>query len=181
MVVRLPRIARATGQVAKEQRWLPELAPQLPLAIPEPLAMGRPGEGYPWPWSVYRWLEGEVATDRPVADPRRGAVELGRFVSALRQPDADGGPAGGEHSSFRGLPLDRRDSPTRAAIAGLDDTVDAEAAAAAWEAALQAPQWSGPPAGSTATSCRGTCSSTGAAGARSSISDAWASVIRPAT
>jgi aminoglycoside phosphotransferase (APT) family kinase protein len=54
MVVRLPRIARATGQVATEQRWLSALAPQLPLAIPEPLALGRPGEGYPWPWSVYR-------------------------------------------------------------------------------------------------------------------------------
>src|SRR5918992_4837351 len=56
MVVRLPRILGATGQVEKEHRWLPRLAPLLPLAIPAPLAKGRPAEGYPWHWSVYRWL-----------------------------------------------------------------------------------------------------------------------------
>ncbi len=53
MVVRLPRIAWATAQVEEEQRWLPRLAPHLPLDIPTPLAKGIPGEGYPWNWSVY--------------------------------------------------------------------------------------------------------------------------------
>lgn len=48
IVVRLPRISRATRQVDKEHEWLPRLAPFLPLAIPVPLAKGRPGEGYPW-------------------------------------------------------------------------------------------------------------------------------------
>ena len=62
LVVRLPRIPWAVGQVALEHRWLPDFAPQLPLTIPAPLAMGAPGEGYPYPWSVYRWLDGENAT-----------------------------------------------------------------------------------------------------------------------
>ena len=41
-------------QVEKEQRWLPELAPQLPLPIPAPVAHGAPDGDYPFPWSVYR-------------------------------------------------------------------------------------------------------------------------------
>ena len=61
MAVRLPRIDWAVGQVETEQRWLPRLAQHLPLAVPVPLAKGIPGEGYPWHWSVHRWLEGENA------------------------------------------------------------------------------------------------------------------------
>ena len=54
MTVRLPSAAAYALQVEKEQRWLPRLAPQLPLPIPVPLAMGQPAAGYPWHWSVYR-------------------------------------------------------------------------------------------------------------------------------
>ncbi len=61
LAARLPRIGWATQQVAKEATWLPRLAPHLPLALPVQLAMGRPAEGYPFDWSVYRWLPGEKA------------------------------------------------------------------------------------------------------------------------
>lgn len=64
MAVRLPRIDWAVGQADKDQYWLPKLAPQLPLEIPALLEIGLPGEGYPWRWGVYRWLEGENATSR---------------------------------------------------------------------------------------------------------------------
>ena len=67
MSVRLPRIEWATGQVERENRWLPNLAPHLPLAIPTPLAIGMPAEGYPWHWAVYRWLDGENATRDRIA------------------------------------------------------------------------------------------------------------------
>jgi aminoglycoside phosphotransferase (APT) family kinase protein len=144
MVVRLPRILGATGQVEKEHRWLPTLAPLLPLAIPVPIAKGMPAEGYPWHWSVYRWLEGEAATIERIGDPRRAATELGRFVAALQRIDPKGGPTPGEHNSFRGVPLSMRDTDTRAAIAALHGTVDADAVTAAWEAALQVPAWNGP-------------------------------------
>lgn len=56
--VRMPSARGYVEQVAKEHAWLPRLAPQLPLPIPEPVARGVPGCGYPFPWSVYRWLEG---------------------------------------------------------------------------------------------------------------------------
>lgn len=145
MVVRLPRIHWAVEQVDKEYQWVPKLAPLLPLAIPVPLAKGTPGEGYPWHWSVCRWLDGETATIERIADPREGATELARFIAALQRIDPTGGPPPGQHNVFRGEPLVRRDASTRAAIASLDGTIDTGAVTAAWEAALRAPAWDGPP------------------------------------
>lgn len=58
MLVRLPSAAAYSLQVEKEHRWLPRLAPLLPLPVPVPLAMGTPADNYPWHWSVYRWIEG---------------------------------------------------------------------------------------------------------------------------
>ncbi len=82
MVVRMPRIHWALGQVEKEQRWLPQLAPHLPLAIPVPLGMGQPGEGYPWTWSVYAWLDGENPSSQ-MADSGQTATDLAHFIAAL--------------------------------------------------------------------------------------------------
>lgn len=145
MAVRLPRIHWAIGQVEKEQKWLPRLASHLPLAIPIPLAMGTPAEGYPWHWSVYAWLEGKNATLEHLTDPDEAAIALAQFVAALQRMDATGGPLPGSHNSFRGVLLATRDSATRAAIATLHDTLDSDLATAAWEVALQAPVWHGPP------------------------------------
>jgi aminoglycoside phosphotransferase (APT) family kinase protein len=145
MVARLPRTERTVGTLEKERRWLPTLAPHLPLAVPVPLADGMPGAGYPFPWSVYRWLRGEDATVRPVADPSGLASDLAQFVAALQGIDPAGGPGPGKHNFFRGEPLAARDARTRAAIAALRDVIDVEAATAAWESALRAPEWQGPP------------------------------------
>ena len=145
LVVRLPRIEQATGQVEKEHQWLPRLAPHLPLAIPVPLAKGRPGEGYPWPWSVYRWLAGENASIQRIADAGQAARVLAHFIAALQRIDPTDGPPPGTHNSFRGMPLATRDTETRAAIGELSGMLDAEAVTATWEAALQAPAWQGPP------------------------------------
>jgi aminoglycoside phosphotransferase (APT) family kinase protein len=148
LVARLPRTPGTDLQIAKEARWLPQLAPQLPLAIPTPLALGAPGEGYPWRWSVVRWLGGADAAQRPFQDPLRAATELAAFVAALAGIDATGGPGPGRHNFRRGEPLLRRDDATRAAIAelaALGDPVDGVAATAVWEGALQAAPWPGPP------------------------------------
>lgn len=145
MAVRLPRIKGATGQVDKEYRWLPRLAPHLPLAIPTPLAKGTPGEGYPWQWSVYRWLEGENATSERIDDPALAASDLAQFIADLERIDTTDAPSPGQHNSFRGVPLAMRDAETRAAIASLHGMINADAATAAWEAALQAPAWDRPP------------------------------------
>jgi aminoglycoside phosphotransferase (APT) family kinase protein len=141
MVVRLPRIHGAVGQVRKEQEWLPRVAPLLPLAIPAPLVMGTPAEGYPWEWSVYRWLEGEVATSERIADLGQAAIDLAEFVAALQRVDPTGGPSPGEHNSYRGVPMATRDTATRAAIASLQDEIDVDLFTATWEASLRAGEW----------------------------------------
>ncbi|WP_329316756.1 aminoglycoside phosphotransferase family protein (plasmid) [Streptomyces sp. NBC_01278] len=142
MTVRLPRMPGAADQVDLEQRWLPRLAPHLPLAVPVPLGQGVPGEGYPFAWSVYRWLDGANLFDEPLTELHDAAAGLGRFVAALRRIDTAGAPR-----SFRGGPAGTADAGVRAAIRdlGADGTLDAGAATAAWEAALRVPQWDGAP------------------------------------
>lgn len=144
-VVRLPRIQAAAGQVDKEYRWLPRLAPFLPLPIPVPLARGIPGEGYPWHWCVYNWLEGESAAAEHIANPCAVALELAQFIAALQRIDPTGGPPPGAHNSYRGEPLAARDNATRTAISTLNEAVDAAAVTSAWDAAVQASAWSGAP------------------------------------
>jgi aminoglycoside phosphotransferase (APT) family kinase protein len=144
MTVRLPSAERYILQVEKEHRWLPRLAPLLPLPIPVPLAMGMPAEGYPWHWSVYRWLDGEIATIAHIADLREFASTLAHFLVALQRVDATGGPPPGKHNFFRGGPLTVYDGETRQALKALDGTIDTDAATAVWEAALAA-TWRGSP------------------------------------
>jgi aminoglycoside phosphotransferase (APT) family kinase protein len=144
MRVRLPSAAAYALQVAKEHQWLPRLAPLLPLPIPVPLALGSPADGYPWPWSVYRWLDGEPATLERIVDLREFATALAQFLIALQRIDAADGPPPGRHNFFRGGPLAIYDGETRQAIATLGDQIDAGAVAAVWQAAL-ASAWHGAP------------------------------------
>ena len=136
--VRLPSADVYVAQVEKEQRWLPVLAPQLPLPIPEPVARGMPGRGFPRPWSVYRWLPGDVATVERVADLVGFAHDLADFLVVLYAIDPAGGPPAGAHSFFRGAPLSVYDDDSRTAIAELAGEIDTAAATEVWEAALAA-------------------------------------------
>ncbi len=142
--MRLPSVAGYAPQVEKEHRWLPRLAPLLPLPIPVPLAMGSPTAEYPWYWSVYRWLDGEPASVGRVADLRLFAVTLAHFLVALQLIGAADGPPPGRDNFFRGGSLAVYDEETRRAIAALGDTIDTDAATAVWEAALAA-EWRGAP------------------------------------
>lgn len=144
MSVRLPTADPYALQVDKEHRWLPILAGRLPVAIPEPLAKGVPGCGYPRQWSVYRWREGDHATVERIADLRQFAIELAEFLAALYEIDPAGGPPPGEHNFFRGGPLATYDAETRQAIATLGDQIDSSAANEVWQAALGA-AWHGCP------------------------------------
>jgi aminoglycoside phosphotransferase (APT) family kinase protein len=135
MLVRLPSAAAYAEQVEKEQRWLPELAPLLPLSIPSPLAMGTPAGGYPWNWSVYTWLQGQPATRQGIQNLEQFATALGEFLAALQRIDAIQGPRPGPHNFYRGGPLLTYDADTRRALAALSDEIDANTATALWESA----------------------------------------------
>jgi len=145
MVVRLPLRPGDRGQLEKEHRWLPLLAPHLPLELPLPLAAGEPAEGFPERWCVHRWLHGEAATTGNL-DMTQAAQALAGFIIALRGIDATDGPPPGRHNSRRGVPLVDRDREVRKAIDASAGLVDTEAVTRAWEAALNAAEWEGPPA-----------------------------------
>ncbi|MFI0979691.1 aminoglycoside phosphotransferase family protein [Streptomyces sp. NPDC021093] len=143
MSVRLPRGDWAAGQAAKEHRWLPLLAPRLPLAVPVPLGLGEPSpeQGYPWQWSVTRWLDGSVAmTDTPAQSPST-AQHLAEFLTALQgiAPAALLLPGPHSHPDLAEEPLAARDEDTRKAIAATAGVFDARAMTAVWEEALDAP------------------------------------------
>lgn len=144
LLVRLPRAERYAPQVEKELRWLPLLATRLPLPISTPVAMGAPGEDYPWTWSVYRWIDGDAADTAACVDGDSVGAELGSFLIALQQIDVRNGPPPGDHNFFRGGPLSTYDHQTRQAIALLDRPHDAARARAIWESALSS-EWAGAP------------------------------------
>lgn len=137
--VRLPRIGWADGQAAKEAQWLPRLAPQLPLAVPTPVALGRPDEGYPFTWAVHEWLPGDNANGT-LRDLEEAAVDLA-FIRALRALDTTGAPP--RQPGSRGGPLAERDEDVRRAVAELGGRIDGAAALRSWEQSLAAPVWDG--------------------------------------
>jgi aminoglycoside phosphotransferase (APT) family kinase protein len=144
--IRLPTGDWYAQQVAKEQRWLPRLAPQLPLPIPEPVAQGEPGCGFPYAWSVYRWLDGEIAERARVDDLPRFAADLAGFLVALRGADATGGPAPGEHNFFRGGPLATYEAEALQAVERLGAEIPRDAVLRVWADAMatrweRAPVW----------------------------------------
>lgn len=136
--VRVPSSAEYTAQVEAEHRWLPILAPHIPLPIPVPIVKGRPGDGCPWAWSVYRWIDGETADPGRIGDPVAFATALGGFLAALERIDPTDGPVPGPRNFFRGGPLSTYDTDTRNAIAALGDRIPCELATGVWESALAA-------------------------------------------
>ena len=144
LTVRLPTAAGYAAAVEKEDRWLPRLASQLPVPIPEPVAMGEPGAGYPFHWSVRRWLDGETATRDTVGEHTRFAEDLAGFIRALQSVDATGGPAAGAHSFHRGADPAHYHDETVEALEKLSKEVDTERATAVWNDALSN-KWTGQP------------------------------------
>lgn len=144
LVVRLPLVRSGASDVSTEQEWLPRLAPHLPVPIPEVVAAGKPGEGYPWPWSVYRWLPGRPAEAGALTHPVGLAEDLAAFVTAMRSITLPTAPP-----AYRGGPLTALDAATRAAIDQLRalpaEDVDCDAATAVWEQALRASASQEPP------------------------------------
>ncbi|MEV5803158.1 aminoglycoside phosphotransferase family protein [Streptomyces collinus] len=144
MVVRLPLVRGGADDVMRERTWLPRLAPRLPTAVPELIGEGGPAHGYPWPWSVYRWLAGANPEVGLLSEPVLLAEDLAAFVAAMRSITLTGAPR-----AHRGGPLASLDAETRAAIEELrripQEGVDCDAVAAVWEEALLAPGHDGPP------------------------------------
>ncbi len=138
--IRMPRIERATNQARKEREWLPKIAPHVPLDVPVQVAMGQPGEGYPFEWSIYQWLPGDNSNST-IDDLDQAAIDLAAFIKALRLVEVAGAhvrPVGA-----RGGPLVECDRQVRRSIVELGDRIDGVAATQLWEESLAAPLWDG--------------------------------------
>lgn len=141
LVVRLPRIAWATAQVRLEAAWLPRLGPRLSVAVPEPVAIGAPGHGYPFEWAIHRWLPGQPAAPDRITDSVQFASDLAAVVGELRAFD----PTDAPQARNRARPLLDYDHATRQAIDGAGHLIDVAAAMSVWDSALAAAPHDGPP------------------------------------
>jgi len=140
LVVRLPRRQLAAELVLNEQRVLPGLAQRLPLAIPTPVRLGRPSDGYPWHWSVCRWFDGSVAADVPLGDPAREAERLGAFLAALHEvapPEAPVNP-------YRGHPIAELHDRFIDRVGQLEATVPTRQMLDRWHGLADVGEWEQP-------------------------------------
>jgi aminoglycoside phosphotransferase (APT) family kinase protein len=141
LLARLPRRAQAAELVVHEQRWLPVLAPDLPLPIPAPVRIGQPACGFPWNWSVVPFLPGRVAAMAAPENLAAAAVALGDFLAALHVPAPPDAPV----NPFRGGPLATRDGRVTEHLRLIASSPDLDAASAIWESAVEAAAWADPP------------------------------------
>jgi aminoglycoside phosphotransferase (APT) family kinase protein len=143
LVVRLPRRAASAALLANEARWLPALAPRLPLPVPTPLHVGAPSEklGYPWAWTIVPWLPGVPAERVAFADPVDAAWQLGRFQAAIHRP----APADAPANPYRGVPLEQRADRLHAGLDELGSAVDRDAVLGLWSDLVATSPWSRPP------------------------------------
>jgi len=142
LAARMPRRQLGAEIIAHEQRWLPELAPRLPLPIPYPERTGVPALTYPYPWSVVPYLPGTPATDAETLDLGAAAAAIGGFLGALHVPAPPDAPA----NPFRGVPLAARAENFMVNLGLAGGAVDRDAALGVWDVALSAPPYDGPPA-----------------------------------
>ena len=136
LAVRLPRTPRAPSLLRTEQRWLPLLAPGLPLPVPVPVRVGEPSARFPRTWTVARWVDGEPADRVPVSSPL-AAGALAGFLRALHRTAPSGAPT----SPNRGVPLEAL-GPSfeewRILVAGRDAAAGVRRV---WKQAVTAPVW----------------------------------------
>jgi aminoglycoside phosphotransferase (APT) family kinase protein len=135
LAVRMPRTQRAPDLLRREQRWLPVLAPRLPLPIPKPVRIGEPSELFPRTWTIATWVPGEPADRAPISEYDDS---LAGFLTALHVE----APADAPTSPDRGVPLKTLTPDEWFAYAPSEVAGDVRDI---WADAVSAPDWDRPP------------------------------------
>ncbi|MEV7391111.1 aminoglycoside phosphotransferase family protein [Streptomyces sp. NPDC091215] len=143
LAVRMPRTEDAPDLLRKECRWLPVVAPRLPLPVPTPVRIGEPSARFPRPWSIMTWVHGEPLDYTSISRGNHAADTLAGFLRALHVE----APAEAPDSSDRGAhPKNCTDGfeDFMQAIAPAGLAADAQAVRDVWDDAVAAPEWEGP-------------------------------------
>ncbi|RAO60561.1 hypothetical protein LUPAC06_01184 [Micromonospora saelicesensis] len=118
------------AELRREQEYAVLLGRHLPVAVPEPLGLGEPGDGYPGPWTAYQFIPGETAQPDRIADLDVFARDLAGVVTALRGIDTGGRIWSG---NGRGGRLAAADAGVRAALAVSGTLTDTAALSELWK------------------------------------------------
>ncbi|MEV1154533.1 aminoglycoside phosphotransferase family protein [Micromonospora chokoriensis] len=125
------------AELEREQDRARMLAAHLPVAVPEPLGLGGPGEGYPGAWTAYRWIAGEPVHPDRIDDLDGFARDLAGVVTALRGIDTGGRVWSG---SGRGGPLPAEDAGVRSALSASGALTDTARLAEVWDRCRDIPR-----------------------------------------
>ena len=144
LAVRIQRMDTTPEPQLRERRWLPQLAPRLPLPIPVPVRAGTPCERFGKLWTVMTWVPGCPLDQGVIARPEHAADTLAAFLQALHVPAP--GDAPGDDMGIGAHP--RESTGGFEHFLGSIDTaafgVDTAGARAVWEDAVATPGWAGP-------------------------------------
>ncbi|MFK4106107.1 aminoglycoside phosphotransferase family protein [Streptomyces sp. NPDC019531] len=140
LAVRMQRMDPTPELQLKERRWLPVLAPRLPLPVPTPVRFGEPSERFPKHWTVMTWVPGEPLDHGSISRGDHAADTLAGFLRALHVEAPAEAP----------IATDRGDHPRNCtdgfenffqAVAPEDIAADVRAV---WDDAVAARAWEGP-------------------------------------
>ena len=144
LAVRIQRMDTDPDLQLKERRWLPRLAPHLPLPVPVPVRDGVPSERFPKMWTVMTWVPGLPLDRGSITRGEHAADTLATFLRALHVA----APVGAPTDTGRGAhPKDSTEGFEQFFHSVDADAIGSDAAAvrAIWDDAVAAPAWEGPP------------------------------------
>lgn len=146
MLIRMPTMECYALKVPKEQALLPKLAPHLSIKIPTPIKMGAPSQDYPYPFSIYKWLEGASLNILPLNHDylEKLAFDLATFLKELQSINTVEGPTPGQHNWWRGDHISVYDKEAREQFSALSGIIDRHRAVNLWEQACIT-KWNKPP------------------------------------
>ncbi|MEU2424966.1 aminoglycoside phosphotransferase family protein [Streptomyces sp. NPDC007851] len=143
LAVRMPRLEGAPDLLRKECRWLPLLAPRLPLPVPTPVRIGEPSARFPWHWSIMTWVHGEPLDHSSISRGAHAADTLAGFLRALHVAAPADAPASADRGAHPKNCTEGFEGFLRAVTPG-GPAFDVRAVRAVWDDAVAAPEWEGP-------------------------------------
>lgn len=137
MSVRLPSGEAYAPQIEKEKIWLPKFKKHISCEIPIPIANGEASNIYPYPWSINKWIDGDVLSYKNINNLDDIAIGIAKFLKELQAIDSSDGPAAGSHNFYRGGLLKVYNDETINVLNDLKNILPTDELKIIWERALE--------------------------------------------